>query len=278
MCILCVTDVRIFVETFDAKNEEEEEAKIAEAVVAASAATESFPRTATVSADSFVSRAVADPMIVQFLGMRPSTAGGDDASGSGSSSSSSSSAVNNSHLTLREALRELIRGASGGGAKRARPESRELCLRWEDIEALLFKPYDPTEMFSNPPSTVPIGSAPVGPRGAQHQEEEVGAHLDPVGLLGELDENPSLSLVLLARLSRSPQRKNLFRCVDAESRDAFFSSNIIPKVLNPLFVFIKHMTLLPVDFLLAFSLEPGAGAKRFQSRYIAAHDELARVL
>lgn len=165
-------------ETFDAQNEKAEEDETAEAMpTAAPAATESFPPAAAVSAGGFVSRAVADPSVVRFLRMRPPAAGGD-ASGSGRGGGSGSSTASSSHLTLRRALRELVDGASageagGGGAKSARPETRRPWLRWEDIEALLFEPYDPTEMFSNPPSTVPIGSASVGPRGAQQQEEEV---------------------------------------------------------------------------------------------------------
>lgn len=163
-------------ETFDAKNNYEEGGGTAEAAAPASAATESFPPAATVSADTFFSRAVADTAVVLFLGMRPSAAGGAG-SGTGGGSWSSRNTVNDSHLTLREALRELVGRAGGGGPQNARSESRNLWLRWEDIEALLFEPYDPTEVFSNPPSTVPIGFARGGPRSAQQQEEEVRAYL-----------------------------------------------------------------------------------------------------
>ena len=166
--------VRIFVETFDAESErgrgEKTAAEAAAAAAGAFAETGSFPRTAVVGADSFVSRAVADPAVVRFLAMRPSSAGGP-ASGGGSGRGSSSTAASGNYQTLREALRELVGGASGSGASSARPESRKPGLRWEDIEALLFRPYDPAEIFSNPPSTVPIGIAPVGPRGAKQQEE-----------------------------------------------------------------------------------------------------------
>lgn len=176
------TDVRNFVETFDHRNERGgDEKETAEAVAGAFAGTGSFPRTATVGADSFVSRAVADPAVVRFLGMRPSTGGGA-ASGSGSGGGSSSTIASSSHLTLREALRELVGGASGGGARIARPESRKPWLRWEDVEELLFRPYDPTEIFSNPPSTVQIGFAPADPRGAK-QQEEVRASLGLIGFL-----------------------------------------------------------------------------------------------
>lgn len=183
----------MFLETFfDENNANPEEGKKTETVAAVPAETPSFPRTATVSADSFVSRAVADPGVVHFLGMRPSAAGGL-ASGSDTGSGSRSSTASNSHLTLREALRELVDGASGTGAKGERPESRKLGLRWEDIDALLFRPYDSTEMFSTPSSTVPIGFARVDPRGAEQQEEEVCAWLVPVGLLGTRNESVSTS-------------------------------------------------------------------------------------
>eukprot|EP00903_Cladosiphon_okamuranus_P006300 g6178.t1 len=164
---------RIFVRTFDDESERGEDHKVSEEGTIALEETESFPRRATVGADSFVSRAVADPAVVYFLGMRPSAAGGA-ASGTGScSGNSSNTGSNTSYLTLREALRELVGGASGSGANNTKPEPRKSRLRWQDIEVLLFRPYDPTEIFSNAPSTAPIGFPDVDPRSAQQQREEV---------------------------------------------------------------------------------------------------------
>lgn len=102
---------------------------------------------AEVVADDFVSGAVADPGIVRFLGMRTSGArqGYKD------------------NLTLRAALSKvgsssIGAGADGGGAN-AGGRRGTTTLRWEDIEGVLFDPYDPTEILSNPPSTVSVASS-----------------------------------------------------------------------------------------------------------------------
>lgn len=233
MCIFFVltfpieTGIRIFVETFDEKHEKQEDHNVHEAMTFALAETESFPRTATVGADSFVSRAVADPAVVRFLGMRPSTAGGA-ASGTGSGSGSSSNSVSStSQLTLREALRELVCGASGSGEKSAKPESRKSRLRWEDIEAVLFRPYDPTEIFSNPPSTIPIGFPQVDPRGTQQQQEEVCAQLGLVGFVWKRNKLvlcSSLAKCVLARCLVDPT-EGLFYSVSSSHTKGFHYQN-----------------------------------------------------
>lgn len=126
------------------------------------AATKVLLPSATISADDFVSRAMADPAIVQFLGMRitatPATAtSGREPGDSG-------------RLTLREALRDLVVGRG----KRSRSKARQQFdtpprLQWADVEGLLFEPYDPTEVLGNPSSTASV----TGAGGAGGEEEEV---------------------------------------------------------------------------------------------------------
>lgn len=125
------------------------------------AATVAFPPTVTVSADDFVSRAQADSALVRFLGMRTPTSVATPGSDSGSESD----------LTLRKALRKL---GGVGGFGRSGTKSAKSRLRWEDIEGLLFEPYDPTRMLGDPPSTVSIGgsSGQAGGVGGEQQEEE----------------------------------------------------------------------------------------------------------
>lgn len=155
-------------ETFDAANEGTNAA--AAGAGEGPAATEKFSSRATVGADGFVSRAVADPAVVRFLGMRPNTvAVAAIAAGSGSAPGSA-----NCNLTLRDAFRELDGMSGGGVTKGARSSARTSRLCWGDIDALLFEPYDPTAALGNPPSSVPIGatSAVSGGKQKQHHEEE----------------------------------------------------------------------------------------------------------
>ena len=154
-------------ETFDAANE----GVTAAAADASAAATEPFSSRVAVSTDGFVSRAVADPAVVQFLGMRPNTAAVAAVAtvGSGSGNASRNADCN---LTLRDALRELVGKTGRGGMNSARPSSRRSRLCWGDIEALLFEPYDPTEVWGNPPSSVSIGAASTCSGGKQQEEKE----------------------------------------------------------------------------------------------------------
>lgn len=126
------------------------------------AATKELPPSATLSADDFVSRAMADPTIVQFLGMRviatPATATRvRERGGSGC-------------LTLREALRELVVGRGKWSRSKARQQfDTPPRLLWDDVEGLLFEPHDPTEVLGNPSSTVSVTDA----GGAGEEGEEV---------------------------------------------------------------------------------------------------------
>ncbi|CBJ33221.1 calmodulin-like myosin-light chain [Ectocarpus siliculosus] len=147
---------RAFVETFDSTGDNADTDTDTAAV--RPAATKELPPSATLSADDFVSRAMADPVIVQFLGMRITTTPAAATSGSSGC------------LTLREALRELVVGRG----KRSRSKARQQFdtpprLRWDDVEGLLFEPHDPTEVLGNPSSTVSVTDA----GGAGEEGEEV---------------------------------------------------------------------------------------------------------
>lgn len=126
------------------------------------AAAKELPASATLGADDFISRAMADPAIVQFLGMRITATPG--------TATSVRERGGSECLTLRETLRELVVGRG----KRSRSKARQQFdtpprLRWADVDGLLFEPHDPTEVFGNPSSTVSV----TGDEGAGEQGEEV---------------------------------------------------------------------------------------------------------
>lgn len=83
-------------------------------------------------------------------------------------------------LTLREALHKLGRGGSersqagGVGGRRRSGVAGEGAgaVRWEDVEGLLFDPYDPAKIMANPPSTVSVSST-TSADGAQEEEVRV---------------------------------------------------------------------------------------------------------
>lgn len=105
---------------------------------------------AEVKADKFVSGAEANHAIVPFLMMNTIGVCQDKVDKS----------------TLRSALREL-----GSGSIRAGRQKRAGgTVRWDEIEELLFDPYDPTDVLGNPPSTVSIVSSP---RAEDERDEEV---------------------------------------------------------------------------------------------------------
>lgn len=115
---------------------------------------------AEVSTDKFASAALSDPEVVRFLAMRTAVACRGEPG----------------DLTLREALRQLRRGGSeraeaggvGGGRSGIAGEEAST-VRWEDVEGLLFDPYDPAEILVNPPLTVSISST-TSAEGAQEEE------------------------------------------------------------------------------------------------------------
>lgn len=113
---------------------------------------------ALVSADAFVSAALADPSIVRFLDMRTARA---DHRAQGSD-----------RVTLRSALRDLAKDKAtrpgpeedggGGGSSVLRQKVREggmtSGLLWGNIEQILFDPYNPATVYDSPPSTTTIGT------------------------------------------------------------------------------------------------------------------------
>ncbi|CAM9744831.1 unnamed protein product [Scytosiphon promiscuus] len=163
---------RIFLEIVD---DQRSESADADAVTTTPGA---VPHTAEVSADVFVSRAVADPGIVRFLGMRvttPATALGHGEHGECSSNGGES----DGGMKLREALREFAANR-GGGRQGGRSKTEKIGLssrrvRWDDIEGLLFDSYDPTELLGNPACTGSVSSSAgsAGTGGVRHDEEEV---------------------------------------------------------------------------------------------------------
>lgn len=145
---------------------------------------------ATVSAQAFVSAALAEPSVVRFLEMRSTF------SGSGPCVNTTSASLDKKHeksnVTLRAALRELVgrrkdgstpgstvgaphRGVAmgtGGWEAEAKAAGRNSgSVLWEDVEGMLFEAYNPTELFGNAPSTVSITSAPS--TGTDAAEEKV---------------------------------------------------------------------------------------------------------
>lgn len=153
-----------------------------DAAMTTTAASEAVPPAAEVGADGFVSRAVADPVLVRFFGMRittPATVTDFRPGEHGLHSGDDGSGRRGGSITLREALREFA-ATYGGGAKGGLAKAKKIGLspcrvRWDDVEGLLFEPYDPTELLGNPPNTVSISSSrePAGAGGARLQEEEV---------------------------------------------------------------------------------------------------------
>lgn len=82
-------------------------------------------------------------------------------------------------ITLREALHQLGRGGSersqagGVGGRRSGVAGEGAgAVRWEDIEGLLFDPYDPAKIMANSPSTVSVSST-TSAEGAQEEEVRV---------------------------------------------------------------------------------------------------------
>lgn len=116
---------------------------------------------AEVNTEKFASAALSDPEIAPFLAMRTAVVCRGDPG----------------DLTLREALRQLGRGGSeraeaggvGGGGRSGVAGEEASTVRWEDVEGLLFDPYDPGEIMANPPLAVSI-SSPTCAEGAQEEE------------------------------------------------------------------------------------------------------------
>lgn len=167
-------------ETFEDQRSE----NLDEDTATAAAAYEAVPPIAEVSTDDFISRAVADPALVRFLGMRiltPATVTAFRHGERGKHSVIGGRGGGGVSITLREALRGLAVTTGGGaGPKGVRSKAKTIGVsagqvQWDDVEGLLFEPYDPTELLGNPPCTVSVSSrsVPAGAAGAQHEEEEV---------------------------------------------------------------------------------------------------------